>query len=63
MLTPAPTASVPTFAEYAEGWLTEAIAPHRKPRTKDYYRQVLDHHLLPVFVKLPLCTRPSRWTS
>ena len=45
---------MPTFAEYAARWLTEAIAPHRKPRTEDYYRKVLDHHLLPVFGKLPL---------
>ena len=54
VLAPAPASSVPTLAEYAERWLTEAIAPHRKPRTEDYYRKILDHHLLPVFGKLPL---------
>ena len=51
VLTPPPAASTPTFAEYAERWLTEAIAPHRKPRTEDYYRKILEHHLLPVFGK------------
>ena len=54
VLMPPPPANALSFAEYAERWLTEAIAPHRKARTKDYYRQVLDHHLLPVFGKLPL---------
>jgi hypothetical protein len=51
-LTPAPTA--PAFAEYAERWLTEAIRPHRKPRTEDYYRQIVANHLTPIFGTLPL---------
>jgi integrase len=56
-----PTSSVPTFAEYARRWLAEAIAPHRKPRTEDYYRAVLEHHLLPVFGTLPLTEiRPAQ---
>jgi integrase len=54
VLAPAPASGVPTLAEYAEWWLTEAIAPHRKPRTEDYYRKILDHHLLPEFGKLTL---------
>ena len=54
VLAPAPASSVPTLAEYSERWLTEAIAPHRKPRTEDYYRKILDHHLLPAFGKLSL---------
>src|SRR5215475_11809211 len=41
------TRRVPTLAEYAERWLAEAIAPHRKARTGDYYHQILDNHLLP----------------
>ncbi len=38
--------AVVTFAVYAEQWLT-----HRdlKPRTRDHYRKLLDHHLLPAF--------------
>jgi integrase len=56
-----PASRVPTLAEYAERWLTEAIVPHRKPRTEDYYRKVLEHHLLPVFGKLPLTEiRPAQ---
>ena len=56
-----PAPSVPTFAEYAERWLTETIAPHRKPRTEDYYRKILEHHLLPVFGKIPLSEiRPAQ---
>ena len=54
VLAPAPASSVPTLAEYAERWLTEAIAPHRKPRTEDYYRKIVEHHLLPVFGRLSL---------
>jgi len=61
VLAPAPASSVPTLAEYAERWLTEAIAPHRKPRTEDYYRKILDRHLLPEFGKLPLTEiRPAQ---
>ncbi len=43
--------SVPTLAEYAECWLTEAIAPHRKPRTEDYYRTVPARAPLPARVR------------
>jgi integrase len=38
---------VPTLKEYAERWLRETIAPHRKERTEDYYRQIIENHLAP----------------
>src|SRR5262245_10045014 len=34
-----------TFGDYAERWLTDTVAPHRKTRTEDYYRQVFTNHL------------------
>lgn len=42
----APRRKVPTVAEYADDWLE-----HRplKPRTREDYRKLLDHHVLPVF--------------
>jgi integrase len=43
-----------TFTTYAERWLAEAITPHRKPRTRDYYRQVIEQHLEPVFGAMAL---------
>jgi len=46
--------TVPTLKAYAERWLTEAIRPHRKPRTEEYYRQIVDNHLVPVFGRLAL---------
>src|SRR5262245_19682977 len=44
--TPAPI--VPTLREYSERWLSETIAPHRKPRTEQYYRAVLLRHIWPL---------------
>ena len=46
--------AVPLFSDYAELWLTEAIRPHRKARTEDYYRQIVENHLTPIFGRLPL---------
>jgi integrase len=37
------------LTEYAERWLGEAVAPHRKERTVSYYRQIIDKHLAPTF--------------
>ncbi len=54
ILSPAAGPQATTFAEYAEQWLTEAIAPHRKPRTEDYYRQMLKNHLTAAFGKASL---------
>jgi integrase len=52
--------AAPTFTEYAERWLTEAIRPHRKPRTEDYYRQIVTSHLTPSFGRLSLdAIKPS----
>jgi integrase len=49
-----------TFEQYAERWLAEVIAPHRKARTEDYYRQMLINHLKPAFGKVPLADiRPA----
>jgi integrase len=45
----APTPVTPTFKAYSEQWLREAIVPHRKTRTADYYRQIIADHLVPVF--------------
>jgi integrase len=53
-LEPADPQAVPSFKEYAERWLTEAIRPHRKPRTEEYYRQIVDNHLQPIFGASPL---------
>src|SRR5262245_53367119 len=60
--TPEPvTLSVPTFDAYAERWLTECIKPHRKPRTEDYYRQIVSNHLMPAFGPIPLTDlKPAR---
>jgi integrase len=46
--------AIPTFEQYAERWLTEAIRPHRKTRTEEYYRQIVANHLKPTFGHLPL---------
>ncbi|MBI4636278.1 MAG: site-specific integrase [Candidatus Rokubacteria bacterium] len=46
--------AVPTFEQYAERWLTEAIRPHRKTRTEEYYRQIVANHLKPTFGQLRL---------
>src|SRR5215831_6395115 len=53
--------TVPTFTMYAERWLIETITPHRKPRTVDYYRAMLDQHLVPAFgtLALPEITPPQ----
>lgn len=46
--------TTPTFSEYAARWLTEAIRPHRKARTEDYYKQIVDNHLMLTFGRLAL---------
>src|SRR5262249_38497235 len=46
--------TVPTFKQYAEQWLTETIAPHRKPRTEHYYRTVLERHVWPALGAVPI---------
>ncbi len=50
----APSPAPVTLADYAGRWLQESIAPHRKPRTAEYYRRMLDLHLLPGLGALPL---------
>src|SRR4029077_6929623 len=40
--------------EYAERWLRETIAPHRKEKTEDYYRQIIENHLAPALGPLAL---------
>jgi integrase len=50
----APVSPAPTLRVYAQRWLTETIAPHRKQRTEDYYRRMLDCHLLPTLGSVPL---------
>jgi integrase len=54
VFTEAPEPAHTTFEDYARKWLGETITPHRKARTADYYGQVLDTHLLPVFGKVVL---------
>ena len=50
-----------TFKTYAERWLKEAISPHRKARTVDYYRKIIDNHLEPTFGPLALTEiKPGR---
>ena len=49
-----PVAPPLTFAQHAETWHATTITPQLKERTVAYYRQVLDHHLLPVFGSTPL---------
>jgi hypothetical protein len=41
------------FASYAATWLTETIAPHRRPRT-EFHRRALDLHLTTAFGRLLL---------
>jgi len=41
-----PPSSSITFAAYAETWLRERSV---KPRTREHYRQLLDHRILPTF--------------
>ena len=53
-LEPVERSSAPIFKDYAERWLTEAIRPHRKARTEEYYRQIVENHLEPVFGSLAL---------
>src|SRR5262249_3190808 len=53
-LEPADSRVAPSFKDYAERWLTEAIRPHRKARTEDYYKQIVDNHLQPIFGASPL---------
>lgn len=38
-----------TFGQYAERWYEQTIRPHKKVRTADYYRRILDLHLIPAF--------------
>jgi integrase len=53
-------AAVVRFEEYATTWLEQSISPHRKERTVDYYRQIIDNHLGPTFNPLPLADiKPS----
>ncbi|ROR53272.1 integrase [Luteococcus japonicus] len=40
-----------TFGEYAERWLA---GRDLKPRTREHYRKLLDHELLPTFENMPL---------
>lgn len=40
-----------TFARYSAAWLADRDL---KPRTREHYRQLLDHHLLPMFGSLTL---------
>ena len=54
ILSPATGTQLTTFADYAQRWLSEAITPHRKARTEDYYRQMLKNHLHRAFGKMPL---------
>ncbi|BCO36730.1 site-specific integrase [Mycobacterium heckeshornense] len=42
-----------TFAEYAETWLSQRDL---KERTREHYRKLLDHHLLPAFGGMPLAS-------
>ena len=48
------TAHPLTFGQYAERWYEQTVRPHRKARTADYYRRILDIHLLPGFAASPL---------
>ncbi len=43
-----------TFGQYAERWQEQTVRPHRKARTVDYYRRMLDLHLVPAFGQMPL---------
>jgi integrase len=54
ILDPISEISRPTFAQYSERWVLETIAPHRKPRTEEFYRRVLALHLVPVLGRLLL---------
>jgi integrase len=45
-----------TFGQYGETWWSTTISPHRKPRTTDYYRRIIDLHLTPAFGSAPLNT-------
>jgi len=49
-----PAEPAPVFQDYARRWVAETIAPHRKPRTEEFYRRVLELHALPAFGLLPL---------
>jgi integrase len=42
-----------SFAEYAEQWLVQRDL---KDRTREHYRKLLDHHLLPAFGAVPLAS-------
>ncbi|MBA8795572.1 integrase [Friedmanniella endophytica] len=58
------TARPATLADYAWPWLTER---ELKPRTRDLYRRLLDHHVLPQLGALPLAdispVTVRRWHS
>jgi integrase len=45
-----------TFGEYATGWLAGRQVGGRpiKPRTREHYADLLDHHLIPAFGSKPL---------
>jgi integrase len=53
VLQPAP-AAVPTFAEYAERWLTDVAALRCQPSSIEQYRLRLNTRLLPHLGRLPL---------
>jgi len=43
-----------TFGEVAEEWFKTQIAPNKRPKTSNFYRNHLDNHLLPYFTNLKL---------
>jgi integrase len=50
-----------TFRDYAERWLAETVAPHRKERTVEGYRIILERHVWPTLGAFPVAavTRES----
>ena len=43
-----------TFSEVAETWYQTQVLPNKRQKTANYYRNILDNHLLPYFGKVKI---------
>ena len=51
---------VPLFENYAQNWIAVTVPATCKPSTQKDYELILQHHVLPVFGKLPgQCRLPA----
>lgn len=49
-----PENKVKTFSEIAETWYQTQVLPNKRQKTANYYRNILDNHLLPYFDRIKI---------